>query len=416
MVTSYEVVPLETYTQEVNHYLKSLPSSIRAEEVRELHSHLEQLTDDLQIGGRSRAEAAQLAIARFGTPSQVGLHLRDVWEGNRGMAATLCLTVGSNWALQSVNFALLCATVYTLVAYNDGLIEALHPLFTAWMWAAVIPAPFAWNFMLGQRDGRRVSGAALLAFAALLVGALLYAGTNTLVTLGALSLPSAPLACVLMGVAAFVGGECGSRSRRQQRWALISGVPREETNLVLRRPLRLRPLRVLGAVSAVLALATGSYIAFKPRSEAVLDDTTPEAAVRAFLRYPGYAYNAGDLRMSVLRVEAKPFTSRDIRQYPPEVKQRFAYTVIFTRESSALQTQRPRINLLEPLLQKADTIAYQRPFSPPTRAWLLGQRAQGDSRPMPSAYVLSGDVTLVDTGAGWVPKASHFSWIPKSER
>lgn len=73
---------LETYLAEVAAHLSALPAKQRNEELREMRTHLENAVIVNRELGQSENEAAQNAVAQFGTPQDLGDNL--VWAWRRG--------------------------------------------------------------------------------------------------------------------------------------------------------------------------------------------------------------------------------------------------------------------------------------------------------------------------------------------
>ena len=73
---------LETYLSEVAAHLGALPPSRRSEELREMRTHLENAVIVNRELGQSEDEAAQNAVAQFGTPQDLGDNV--VWAWRRG--------------------------------------------------------------------------------------------------------------------------------------------------------------------------------------------------------------------------------------------------------------------------------------------------------------------------------------------
>lgn len=71
---------LETYLAEVAAQLSALPAKQRTEEVREMRAHLENAVIVNRELGQSEDEAAQNAVAQFGTPEAVGHSTVEAWR------------------------------------------------------------------------------------------------------------------------------------------------------------------------------------------------------------------------------------------------------------------------------------------------------------------------------------------------
>ncbi len=73
---------LETYLSEVEATLSALPTKQRAEELREMRTHLENAVTVGREMGRTEDEAVADAVAQFGTPEDLGGNI--VWAWRRG--------------------------------------------------------------------------------------------------------------------------------------------------------------------------------------------------------------------------------------------------------------------------------------------------------------------------------------------
>jgi hypothetical protein len=75
---------LEDYIAEVSKQLEILPKAKRNEELREMQQHLLSAVTLYQEQGQSEDEAAQSAVAQFGTPADLGGNIVQAWR--RGQA------------------------------------------------------------------------------------------------------------------------------------------------------------------------------------------------------------------------------------------------------------------------------------------------------------------------------------------
>ena len=76
-----EVASVENYLQQIERELRALPTSARADELREIEAHLRALVlAGQQIEEISEAEATTAALKQFGAPKRVGRNLRKAWE------------------------------------------------------------------------------------------------------------------------------------------------------------------------------------------------------------------------------------------------------------------------------------------------------------------------------------------------
>jgi hypothetical protein len=78
---------LEEYLDAVEQHLGRLPERERQEWREETRLHLLALVEAEEELGRSRSEAEEAAIRRFGDPEQVGSLLRPSYAGSRRRAA-----------------------------------------------------------------------------------------------------------------------------------------------------------------------------------------------------------------------------------------------------------------------------------------------------------------------------------------
>ncbi len=125
---------LEGYLSEVSAHLGALPRKRRADEMREMRAHLENAIVVSRELGQSEHEAAQTAIAQFGTAQVVGAGAVTAWRRGR--------------ALDRRDFwgAAVCAVVlvFLLTRLTPHLQAFLPPTpargfvrppFSAWLWA-----------------------------------------------------------------------------------------------------------------------------------------------------------------------------------------------------------------------------------------------------------------------------------------
>ena len=99
---------LETYLSQIAHELRDLPAQARADELREIESHLRALVlASQQIEDVSHVLATNIALQQFGPPRKVGRNLRRAWERKQPEAwwrAVVALSLGlAMWTV--FNFA-----------------------------------------------------------------------------------------------------------------------------------------------------------------------------------------------------------------------------------------------------------------------------------------------------------------------
>ena len=71
---------LEAYLSEVEAHLGALPTKRRAEELREMRTHLENAVIVNRELGQSEEEAARSAVAQFGTAQDLGENVAWAWR------------------------------------------------------------------------------------------------------------------------------------------------------------------------------------------------------------------------------------------------------------------------------------------------------------------------------------------------
>lgn len=95
---------LDTYLKEVAGHLAGLPTARRAEELREVRTHLENAVLVGRELGRTEEEAAREAVAQYGAAEVVGQEMAAVWRRGRdlnmrGMVSAAVCTVSVTIAL-----------------------------------------------------------------------------------------------------------------------------------------------------------------------------------------------------------------------------------------------------------------------------------------------------------------------------
>lgn len=308
---------LDKYLSEVEGHLHTLPPNVRQGEIDEMASHLQQLRTDFLARGHSSEEAEAMALARFGSARKVGLRLRDVWEGNRGVWVTLAAVAVSNWTLQLMNHAAaFWLAFYGPMSNNRALMEPLAPVTIFWTWWTWFLLPFGLNFVLGRWGGRRVAlavPAVMLPLPALQLAFLsLWLGID--VAGAKVSFSSFDLAVAL---ATLGGAWSGSASKRRERFATISGASLEEASARLMERQKWHRRRLVARASTcaliLVSASAGAFAVVKARLDSLLRPSTPEAAVRVMLRYPqnGNLYLVPATNVSIRLL---PATDEQIKQ------------------------------------------------------------------------------------------------------
>ncbi len=105
---------LEDYLSEVAAHLGALPIKQRNEELREMRAHLENAVIVSRELGQSEEEAAQNAVAQFGTPQDLGENV--VWAWRREEK----LNKRSFWGATGCTFAILVFTPVLIVFLPFG--------------------------------------------------------------------------------------------------------------------------------------------------------------------------------------------------------------------------------------------------------------------------------------------------------
>lgn len=95
---------LDTYLKEVAGHLTGLPAARRAEELREVRTHLENAVVVGREMGRTEDEAVRVAVAQYGAAEVVGQELTAAWRRGRdlnmrGILSAAVCTVGVTAAL-----------------------------------------------------------------------------------------------------------------------------------------------------------------------------------------------------------------------------------------------------------------------------------------------------------------------------
>ncbi len=157
---------LDTYLKEVAGHLAGLPTARRAEELREVRTHLENAVVVNQEMGQSEDEAARTALEQFGTPSELADSLDWAWrreERNRKQR--------SDWwvAGATVLLGVLGVVVYPHGAALIGLMGGWVLLIVGWrllppMW---VPKWVSYRFGPMSACQRWAYGAAILGLCAL---------------------------------------------------------------------------------------------------------------------------------------------------------------------------------------------------------------------------------------------------------
>ena len=113
---------LEAYLSEVAAHLSALPAERRNEELREMRTHLENAAIVNRELGQSEDEAAQNAVAQFGTPQDLGENV--VWAWWRGEA----LNKRSLFGATAATTLMLCLMTFLMnQTWYYGILEILLP-------------------------------------------------------------------------------------------------------------------------------------------------------------------------------------------------------------------------------------------------------------------------------------------------
>ena len=166
---------LETYLSEVAAHLSALPPKRRAEEMREMRTHLENAAIVNRDLGQSEEEAAQSAVTQFGTARDLGENV--VWAWRRGRTLNRRNFWGAAVCALSLSFLLSNAPL------SDTFLDA--PVRNA----ITILGDLIWGFMSLRAPGL-ISGVLLHSLAGGLCG---------------LIFPKRVLAGVMLGVIAWYG-------------------------------------------------------------------------------------------------------------------------------------------------------------------------------------------------------------------
>lgn len=143
---------IDDYLEKVARQLRHLPANVRDNEVREMRSHLEQLTEDFEAQGLALDTAQTRAVEMFGSPHALGAKLCDAWEGIpfswwRALAALCAIT--ALWIASIFAITLPILIIGTQPA--QGLFPELLPSLAA-LYASV---PFGCGLLFSHWVGRR---------------------------------------------------------------------------------------------------------------------------------------------------------------------------------------------------------------------------------------------------------------------
>ena len=128
---------LETYLSEVAAHLSALPPKRRAEEMREMRTHLENAVIVNREMGQSVDEAARTAVTQFGTAQELGENV--VWAWRRGQSLNRRSFLGA----VATNLILLNTLPYLIIALTCMLVVPFVDLMRGtYHWPAAAVAAF----------------------------------------------------------------------------------------------------------------------------------------------------------------------------------------------------------------------------------------------------------------------------------
>ena len=149
---------LETYLSQIAHELRDLPAQARADELREIESHLRALVlASQQIEDVSEAEATETALRQFGSPKGVGRKLRRAWERRQPEAWWRALLA----PILALNFS-----TYVIDPFLQGFTISYVPPSFASIMAMMMLLTFAMTYGMGLISPKRakLSVGIMLAF------------------------------------------------------------------------------------------------------------------------------------------------------------------------------------------------------------------------------------------------------------
>ncbi len=126
---------LEAYLGEVVTHLAGLPAPRRAEELREVRTHLENAVIVGQERGRTEDEAVRDALAQFGTPGALGESLVQAWRREQALNRRSLLG-----AAACTSAVLILVSYFVLTAFIEPSLS--HPL------SHTQAAAFEWKYRL----------------------------------------------------------------------------------------------------------------------------------------------------------------------------------------------------------------------------------------------------------------------------
>ena len=147
---------LENYLSEVAAHLSPLPVKRRAEELREMRTHLENAVIVNRELGQPEGEAVQAAVAQFGTPADLGENVVWAWRRGRSLnRRSLLGAVASSLillnTLPSLMIALTCMLVVPFAELMRGTCHWPDAAITAFCFLSV--ALPTW-LLIGAGSGR----------------------------------------------------------------------------------------------------------------------------------------------------------------------------------------------------------------------------------------------------------------------
>ncbi len=181
---------LEEYLGKVNAHLWALPRARRADELREMRTHLARLTADAMEKGQSEEEATRSAIHHFGSSQTVGKKVSRAWTrgllvGGRDSILGTSLLAGALLYLPMILFSMIFPS---RVVAPGHIIQTLGPLWLGLGWTTLVSGFVGWKLSSRSAGLIVIAAVCTAAFGSVLLPFI------SLPVNGGMSLPSLTLA------------------------------------------------------------------------------------------------------------------------------------------------------------------------------------------------------------------------------
>ena len=149
---------LDGYLSQVARELRELPAQARADELREIESHLRALVlASRQLEDIGEAEATAAALKQFGVPRRVGRNLRRAWERRQSEAWWRAVVSPIVGAIICTILSVICASgiKFGLEALYETNIGWAFPLFVAGIFLCLSIVFLTTGFVMGYISPKR---------------------------------------------------------------------------------------------------------------------------------------------------------------------------------------------------------------------------------------------------------------------